>query len=99
MTPEGLTKRALAKMCTRHGAILHTNVQGRGAIKGFPDVTIIKQGGEVAFVELKRAGATQKALAPPQVGWRDKLLQQNANWFFYNLDEELTNQIEKWLSK
>ena len=64
--------------------------------KGFPDCTLIRSDGHVAFVECKAEGYGENKLTPTQQLWRDKLLAQNANWFLYNGENE---RLEQWLQK
>lgn len=97
-TPESKVKQQLKKLCEENGAIFYNNVQSLGAVKGFPDNSIIRIGGETAYVECKKPGLGEEGLTPTQVIWRDKLLKQGAPWFFFNGTAGL-EEITKWIKK
>ena len=98
LTPEGRVKKELQKLCDRYGAIFHNNVQSIGSVKGFPDNSIIRVGGETAYVECKRAEHNEKHLRPDQVIWKERLIKQGAPWFFFNGTLGL-EEITKWLMR
>jgi hypothetical protein len=91
-------KEQLKKICQNYQAIVWNNVQTIYTKKGFPDVTIIKQGGGVAFVECKKEGVGEKGLSPSQGEWRDVLLAQGATWMLFNYSPESIKKLTDWLN-